>query len=76
MCKIKGIRLFFLFLAQMFSKCLQLPFCPDCVSQSQATNPLHFNLVFWVYSLKLTFFLFFSFFFLQDYIHSWPKCSH
>lgn len=42
----------FFFFSQMFSKCFQLSFCPDCVYQSQATNTLHFNFVFWAYSLK------------------------
>ncbi len=65
--KESGTLLFFFF--QMFSKCFQLSFCPVCPPKpSQATNTLHFNLVFWVYSLKKTF--------LQDYIHSWLEHSH
>lgn len=44
--------LFCCFYSQMFSECFQLSFGPDCIYQSQATNTLHFNLVFCAYSLK------------------------
>lgn len=52
----------------MFSECLQLPFCHDCFCQGQATNRIHFNLVFLVSFIKINF--------LLAYMHSWLEDPH